>query len=110
MKSGRGAVIHYSSMHEKTLPDGFIRCPMELLRASLASPQRTWTTEDSHTLREILNAVFYLLKSGSQWRLCFPMTSLEMAHRLSLLQTMALREGTSGKRSIALSVNALGFA
>jgi hypothetical protein len=35
------------------------------------------------------------------------MTSLEMAHRLSLLQTMALREGTSGKRSIALSVNAL---
>ena len=36
----------------------------------------------THSLREILNAVFYLLKSGC------------LAHRLPLLQEMALRVGT----------------
>ena len=68
MKSGRGAVIHYSSMHEKTLPDGFIRCPMELHRASLAPPKGHGRPR-THSLREILNALFYVLKSGCQWRL-----------------------------------------
>ena len=46
MKSRLGVVIHYSSMHEKTLPNGSFRCRMELHRASLASTQGARTTED----------------------------------------------------------------
>jgi len=64
MKSGRGAVIHYSSMHEKTLPDGFIRFRMELHRASHVPAPKGHGRPRTHTLREILNAVFYVLKSG----------------------------------------------
>ena len=44
----------------------------------------------THELHEILNAVFYLLKSGCQWRL-LPHDFPKMAHRLPLLQTMAHR-------------------
>jgi hypothetical protein len=46
MKSGSRVVIHYSSTHEKTLPDGSIRRRMELHRASFARPQRTRTAQD----------------------------------------------------------------
>ena len=69
MKSGSRRVFRYSSTHEKVLPHGFIRCRMELHKASFARTQGTWTPQDPHSLREILNAVFYLLKSGCQWRL-----------------------------------------
>jgi putative transposase len=47
----------------------------------------------THSLREILNAIFYLLKSGCQWRL-LPHDFPSMAHRLPLLQKMAPRVGT----------------
>jgi putative transposase len=47
----------------------------------------------AHTLREILNAIFYLLKSGCQWRL-LPNDFPKEANRLVVLQKMALREGT----------------
>jgi transposase len=43
----------------------------------------------AHSLREILNAVFYLLKSGCQWRL-LPHDFPRWKHRLPLLQKMAL--------------------
>jgi transposase len=65
MKSGRGVMIRYSSMHEKTLSDGHVRCRMELHRALLVVPQGHGRPR-AHSLREILNAVFYLLKSGCQ--------------------------------------------
>jgi hypothetical protein len=65
MKSGSRMVFRYSSRYEKTLPDVFIRCPMELHRASPARPKGQERPR-THTLREILNAVFYLLKSGCQ--------------------------------------------
>ena len=68
MKSGSRAVIGYSSTYEKTLPNGPFRRRMELHRTSPARPQGIRTTED-HSLREILNATFYLLKTGCQWRL-----------------------------------------
>ena len=41
---------------------------MELYRASHARP-KGYGRPRTHSLREILNAVFYLLKSGCQWRL-----------------------------------------
>ena len=69
MKSDPRKVFRYSSRYEKALLDGSFRCRMELHRASHARPQGIWTPQDSHSLREILNAVFYLLKSGCQWRL-----------------------------------------
>jgi hypothetical protein len=50
----------------RTLPS--IRCRMEIHRASLAST-KGYERPRTHSLREILNAIFYLLKSGCQWRL-----------------------------------------
>jgi len=61
-----------------------------------------------HSLREILNAVFYLLKSGCQWRLLphdFPADGLP--------STIILGPGAStvaGNGSTGPSANALGFA
>jgi transposase len=77
MESGSRRVFSYSSTHEKTLSDGSIRCRMELHRTSFACLQRTWKTKDPRSARDPQNAVFYLLKSGCQWRLLshdFPRT------------------------------------
>src|SRR4051812_37389868 len=68
MKSGSPRVFRYSSRYEKALPDGSLRRRMELLRASSAAPNGHGRPR-THSLREILNAIFYLLKSGCQWRL-----------------------------------------
>src|SRR5918994_92729 len=51
MKKGRQVVFRYSSMHERALPDGSIRCRMELHPTSHARSQRTWTTEDPRSSR-----------------------------------------------------------
>ena len=61
-------VIRYSSTYEKALPDRSIRCRMELHRASHA-PSQGHGRPRTHSLREILNAVFYVFRSGCQWRL-----------------------------------------
>jgi hypothetical protein len=69
MKSGSRAVIRYSSTHEKEIPDGFIRCRMgSYIEPHMPAPKGCGRPR-THSLREILNAVFYLLKSGCQWRL-----------------------------------------
>jgi putative transposase len=68
MKSRSRVVIRYSSTHEKTLPDGSFRRRMEIHRPHLPAPEGLGRPR-THSLREILNAVFYLLKSGCQWRL-----------------------------------------
>src|SRR5215212_2196360 len=52
MKSGSWRVFRYSSTHEKVLPDGFIRCRMELHRASFARPHRIWTAQDPQSPRD----------------------------------------------------------
>src|SRR5919106_4922970 len=46
MKSGRRVVIHYSSTHEKTLPNGSLRHRMQLHRASHASSRGICTPKD----------------------------------------------------------------
>src|SRR5918992_2846039 len=69
MEIGYRRVFRYSSTHEKTLPDGSLRCRMEPHRAPHARPPNGHGRPRAHSLREILNAIFYLLKSGCQWRL-----------------------------------------
>src|SRR5215216_604714 len=62
----------------------------------------------THSLREILNAVFYVLKSGYQWRLLphdFPRDGLPFTTISDNGVSMAPGRGLTG-----LSANALGFA
>jgi hypothetical protein len=66
MKSGRWVVIRYSLTQETTLPDGSIRRRMEPhIEPHLPAPEGLGRPR-THDLREILNAVFYVLRSGCQ--------------------------------------------
>src|SRR5215211_3483470 len=89
MKSGSRVVIHYSSMHEKTLPNGSIRCRMELHRASLASTQWPWATQDPRPPRDPKRR----LLPPKEWLPVAPAPSRlpSLAPRLSLFQKMAYR-------------------
>jgi hypothetical protein len=92
MKSGLGVVIHYSSMYEKTLPNGPFRCRMELHRTSLADTYRAWTTEDPQPPRDPRR---HLLRIEKRMPVApTPARLSSMAYRLPLLQKMAHREGT----------------
>jgi Putative transposase of IS4/5 family (DUF4096) len=107
MKSGSRRVFRYSSTHEKVLPDGFIRYPMEHHRASFARPTGHGRLR-THTLREIVNAVFYLLKSGCQWRLLphdFPRWPTVYHYFRKWRLEMVPGSGSTGP-----SVNGCGFA
>src|SRR5829696_3291571 len=91
MKSGSRRVFRYSSTHEKVLPDGFIRCRMELHRASFAHPHRTWTAEDPQSPRDPERR---LLPPKERLPVATASARLpQVAHRLPLLQEMAL-DGT----------------
>src|SRR5918997_6749996 len=92
MKSGSWLMIRCSSMHEKILPDGFIRCRMEIHRTSHARPQGTRTPQDPQPSRDSERRLL-----PPEDRLPVAPTSARlpsMAHRLLVLQEMALREGT----------------
>jgi putative transposase len=58
----------YALEHGKVLFDRSVRWGVGVSGATSPSPQQTRTPETSST-REILNAVFYVLKSGCPWRL-----------------------------------------
>jgi hypothetical protein len=106
MKSGPRVVIGYSSRYEKTLPDGSIRRRMELHRTSLARPQGTRTAENPQPSRDPKCRLIPPKK-----RLPVAPTAArlpQVAHRLLLLQKMALREGTWERINRALRENALG--
>jgi putative transposase len=97
MKIGLGVVIHYSSTHEKTLPDGSFRCRMELdaewnyIQPHLPAPKghgrprihdllaRSSTPSSSTSLRAV--------GSGA----CSPTTSPGGPPSTTLLQEMAHR-------------------
>jgi hypothetical protein len=92
MKKVRRVVIRYSGRYEKTLPNGPFRCPKELYRTSHAASFRTWPTADPQPPRDPRRDLLYLEKR-------LPVASTptrvsSMAHRLLLLQKIALREGT----------------
>src|SRR5919205_4644047 len=42
---------------------------MELSRASHAYSKSCWEAQKTHLTREILNAIFYIVRSGCAWRL-----------------------------------------
>src|ERR687898_527648 len=68
MKSGPRVVIHYCSMHEKPYPTELSEAEWNHIEPHLPAP-KGYGRPRTHDLREILNAVFYVLKSGCQWRL-----------------------------------------
>jgi putative transposase len=69
MKSGSRVLISYSSMHEKTLPlKDLSDAEWNYIEPHLPAPKGHGRPR-IQDLHEILNAIFYLLKSGCQWRL-----------------------------------------
>src|SRR5215211_6284631 len=86
MKSGSRRVFRYSSTHEKVLPDGFIRCRMELHRASFAHPHRTWTPQDPQSPRDPERRLLLPPKERLPVALAPPRLP-QMAHRLDGLIT-----------------------
>ncbi len=89
MKKGCRVVVRYSSRYEKTLPNGSLRCRMELHRASYAASLRTRSTANPPSPRDPRCDLLRLEK-----RLSVASTSprlSSMAHRLPLLQKMAYR-------------------
>src|SRR5215208_5882995 len=83
------APLRSSSTHEKALPDGSIRCRMELHRTSLARPQGTRTAENPQPSRDPKRRLLPPKK-----RLPVAPTAArlpQVAHRLLVLQEMAYR-------------------
>jgi putative transposase len=68
MKSGSRVVIRYSSTHEKTYTTDLSDAEWKYIEPHQPA-RKGFGRPRTHDLREILNAVFYLLKSGCQWRL-----------------------------------------
>ena len=91
MKSGSRRVFRYSSTYEKEIPDGSIRCRMELHRATSARPQRAWTAENPQPSRDLGRR----LLRPQKWLSVAPAPSRlpQVAHRLPLLQDLAI-DGT----------------
>ncbi len=61
-------VVRYPTMHEKDLPHRPLRLRMGSCRTSPPCPQSP-SRPRLHPLREILNAIFYIVRSGCAWRL-----------------------------------------
>src|SRR5829696_1862058 len=89
MESGSRRVFRYSSMHEKTLPDGSIRRRMEPHRSPPARRQRLWTAEGPQSPRDperrLLPPKERLPVAAASPRLP------SIANRLPVLQEMAFR-------------------
>jgi putative transposase len=68
-----GVILAYALRHgEQEIPHGLVRPRMALHQPTSSPAHRVGTTEGSHGLRAILDAIFsifYVLKSGCAWRL-----------------------------------------
>jgi putative transposase len=63
-------MVAYAPRHgEQKIPYGSLRRRMALHQPTSSRAHRTRTPQASHGLRAILDAVFYVLKSGCPWRL-----------------------------------------
>jgi transposase len=63
-------MVAYAPRHgEQKIPYGSVRRRMALHQPTSSRAHRTRTPQASHGLRAILDAVFYVLKSGCPWRL-----------------------------------------
>jgi hypothetical protein len=93
MKSGSRRVFRYSSTHEKALPHGSFRHPMEIHRTPRARPQRTRTAQNPESWRDFER---HLLPPKKRLPVVAPLAPRlpQVAHRLLVVQKMALREGT----------------
>jgi hypothetical protein len=108
MKSGPRVVIRYSSScMRKPYPTDLSDAEWNYVEPHMPAPKGHGRPR-THSLREILNAVFYLLKSGCQWRLLphdFPKDGPP--------STIISEPGAStepGKGSTGLCANAYGSA
>jgi len=61
--------IRYSSTHEKDVPNRPIRPRVGVYRASPTCSEGAAGRPRTHPLREILDAIFYMVRSGCAWRL-----------------------------------------
>ena len=61
-------MILYALAHEKNLSDRPLRCRVDLFKIVPTHPNRRGKTTH-HSLRDIFDAIFYVLKSGCHWRL-----------------------------------------
>ncbi len=68
LKRGSEALARYPTEHEKSIPDRPLRCRVVLPRTSSVRPKATGHHK-MHGTREILNAVFYIVRGGCTWRL-----------------------------------------
>jgi putative transposase len=108
MKSGPRRVFRYSSTHEKALhPTDLSDAEWNYIEPHMPAPKGHDGRPRTHSLRgEVLNAIFYLPKSGCQWRLLpheFPRWPT-VYHYFSKWRM----DGTFGSVSIGPSENALG--
>jgi transposase len=68
MNKGSRVVIRYSSRYEKALPNKLSDSEWKYIEPHVPTPKAHGRPR-VHSPREILDAVFYVLKSGCQWRL-----------------------------------------
>ena len=110
MKKGRRVVVRYSNTYEKALPNRSLSLSLSDAEWDYIEPHMPTAKEHGrpriHSPREVLNAVFYILRSGCRWRLLpvAPTSSRlpSMAHRLPLLQNLAHRRRLGKDRSRAI--------
>jgi putative transposase len=97
-------MVSYAFSYEKDVSDPHLRCRWTRLRSFLPTPKAEGRPR-THSLRDVLDAIFYVLKSGCHWRLLphdFPPWSTVYYHfrrfRLKGLWHLILKELHAAQR------------
>jgi len=61
-------MVSYALSYEKAVSDRPLRCRVDPFAIFLPTPKAQGRPR-THSLRDVLNAIFYVLKSGCHWRL-----------------------------------------